>query len=181
MPLEGARRPNHDGGMALPDSWNRTQRAQTVLLAAIEDAPWTLVPIRVRDRAFAHLRSLTLDAELAAGESATTDRLRAVRAAMLVAPALRRQLARGWRGVLSPSRGIVPVRRSEVVAAQDEIHELAAALRYAGPVAPRGVAIANLLLTDGTGPLYTPREGVNLRDQIRIAIHHLHPIPASRL
>jgi len=79
-----------------------------------------------------------------------------------------------------PDRGIIPVQRSEVLAAQDDINELAAALRCAGPVAPRGVAIANLLLTDGTGPLYNPREGVNLRDQVRIAVHHLQPIQASR-
>jgi hypothetical protein len=48
-------------------------------------------------------------------------------------------------------------------------------------VAPRGVAIANLLLTDGTGPLYAPREGVDLREQVRLAIQHLHPLEASRL
>ena len=131
-----------------------------MLLADTEDASWALVPIRARDRAAAHVRSLTLDAELAAGEPVTADRLRAVRAAMLVAPALRHQLARGWEDVLThPSRGIIPVLRSEVLAARDEIHELAAALRMAGPVAPRGVAIANLLLTDGTGPLYSPAGG----------------------
>jgi hypothetical protein len=182
MPLESASRRHDDGGMALPDSWTRRHRTRTVLLAEPDDAQWALVPIRVRDRAAAHLRSLQLDAELAAGEPVTTDRLRAVRAAMLVAPALRRQLARGWQGVLShPNRGIIPVRRSDVLAAQDDIHELAAALRCAGPVAPRGVAIANLLLTDGTGPLYVSREGVNLRDEVRIAIHYLNPIQASRL
>lgn len=182
MPLESARRPFDDGGMALLDRWNRWHRTRTVLVAGAEDAPWTLVPIRARDRAGAHLRSLTLDAELAAGEPVSTDRQRAVRAAMLVAPELRRQLANGWQDVLlHPSRGIIPVLRSEVRAARDEIQELAAALRSAGPVAPRGVAIANLLLTDGTGPLYTPREGQHLREQIRSAIHHLDPIEASRL
>ncbi len=153
-----------------------------MLLAGADDAPWTLVWIRVRDRVRAHIHSLTLDAELAAGEPVAADRLRAVRAAMLVAPALRRQLAKGWQGVLlHPNRGIIPVRRSEVLAAQDDIHELVAALRCAGPVAPRGVAIANLLLTDGTGPLYTPREGLDLRDRIREAIHHLSPTQASHL
>lgn len=181
MPLESAGRPDHDGGMALPDSWNRRQRTRTVLLAGPADAAWTLVQIRMRDRAQAHLRSLTLDAELAAGAPVSTDRLRAVRAAMLIAPRLRRQLADGWQLVMQPRREIVSVRRSEVLAAQDEILELAAALRSAGPVAPRGVAIANLLLTDGTGPLYAPRPGVDLRDQLRIAIRHLRSIEASLL
>jgi hypothetical protein len=168
--------------MTLPDSWTRTHRSRTVLLADTEDASWALVPIRARDRAAAHVRSLTLDAELAAGEPVTADRLRAVRAAMLVAPAFRHQLARGWQDVLThPSRGIIPVLRSEVLAAHAEIRELATALRTAGPVAPRGVAIANLLLTDGTGPLYTPRKGVDLREQVRDAIQHLHPLEASRL
>jgi hypothetical protein len=68
-----------------------------------------------------------------------------------------------------------------VLAAHAEIFELAAALRSPGPVGPRGVALANLLLTDGTGPLYVPREGVNLREQVQLAIQHLHPLEASRL
>jgi hypothetical protein len=167
--------------MALLDGSNRMPRMRTVLLDQ-PDAPWALVPIRIGDRVRAHVRSLTLDAELAAGDPVSTDRLRAVRAAMLVAPALRQQLARGWQAVLThPDRGIIPVRWSEVRAAQDDIRELAAALQTAGPVPPRGVAIANLLLTDGTGPLYVPRDGVNLRDQVRVAIHHLQPVEAFRL
>ncbi len=157
----------------------RPERSRTVLVAGAGETSWTLAPIRVWDRVRARLSSISLDAQLAAGEPVDTDRLRAVRAAMLVAPAMRGQLATGWQGVLQPSRAIIPVRRSEVLAAQDEIHELAAALRYAGPVAPRGVAIANLLLTDGTGPLYVPRDGVHLRDQIQIAVHHLDPMRAS--
>jgi hypothetical protein len=167
--------------MALLDGSNRTPRTRTVLLNQPGDGPWTLVPISVGDRVRAHLRSLTLDAELAAGEPVSTDRLRAVRAAMLVAPALRRQLARGWLGLLPGRREIIPVLRSEVLAARDDIAELAAALRSPGPVGPRGVALANLLLTDGTGPLYVPREGVSLRDQVRIAIDRLQPIQAFRI
>jgi hypothetical protein len=169
----------HHGGMDLLHGWTRTPRPGTVLLARPDDLGWTLAPIRVRDRVGAHLRSLTLDAELAAGRPVAADRLRAVRAAMLVDPALRHQLAEGWLGVLGPDRGIIPVRRPAVLAARDEISELVVALRCAGPVAPRGVALANLLLTDGTGPLYALREGPDLRDQLRIAIQQLSPTPTS--
>jgi hypothetical protein len=159
----------------------RQQRAQTVLLTGRGDVAWRLVRVRPWDRVRAHLVSLSLDAQLAAGAPTDTDRLRAVRAAMLVAPAKRRQLARGWQSVVqsgpwepSVRRSAVEVRRSQVLTALDEIHELIAALGAEGPVAARGVAVAELLLTDGTGPLYNANSPRNVRDEIRDALHHLN-------
>ena len=168
--------------MSFSDFGQRGHPARTVLLAERGDVPWNLVRIRVSDRVRAHLSSGTLDAQLAAGEPTTTDRLRAVRAAMLVEPAKRRQLALGWQSVLrsGPStpfarRSVVEVRRSQVLAALDEISELIAVLGVERPVAARGVAVANLLLTDGTGPLYNAASPRNVRDEIRDALHHLRP------
>lgn len=182
MPLVSGNQPNDDGGMAFSDSGTQQQqRARTVLLAGPGDVSWNLVPIRFWDRVRAHLGSPSLDAQLAAGEPTDTDRLRAVRAVMLVAPAKRRQLARGWQGVLRPGlsapsvrQSVVEARRSEVLAALDEIHELIGELAAERPVAARGVAVANLLLTDGTGPLYNAASPGHVRDEIRDALHHLH-------
>lgn len=182
MPLSNGCPRNDYGGMAFSDGGQREHRARTVLLAGRGDVPWRLVRIRAWDRVRAHLGSFSLDAQLAAGEPTTTHRLRAVRAAMLVAPAKRRQLALGWADVVRPDPStpsmrpsVVEVRRSQVLAALDEIHELIAALRTTRPVAARGVAVANLLLTDGTGPLYHAGSPRNVRDETRDALHHLHP------
>ena len=164
------------------DRRNPEHRTRTVLLTGERNRPWRLVHIGVWDRVCAHLDSSALDAQLAAGEPTTTDRLRAVRAAMLVAPAKRRQLARGWQGVVrsvgsvpSARRSVVQVRQSQVLAARDEITELIAALQAERPVAARGVAVANLLLTDGTGPLYNPASPRHVRDEIGYALQHLDP------
>lgn len=168
--------------MSFSDGGRREHRARTVLLAGRGDVPWRLVRIRVWDRVLAHLSSLSLDAQLAAGEPTATHRLRAVRAAMLATPAKRRQLALGWEAVVRPDPStpfmrpsVVEVRRSQVLAALDEIHELVTALRTTRPVAARGVAVANLLLTDGTGPLYNAASPRNVRDEVRDALHHLNP------
>jgi hypothetical protein len=45
----------------------------------------------------------------------------------------------------------------------------------ARPVAVRGVAIASLLLTDGTGPLYHPPSTVDLPAAVHAAVHHMDP------
>jgi hypothetical protein len=171
--------------MPYVDGDKRGGRARTVLLSGREDRSWELLRIRVWDRLRAHLDSTALDTQLAAGEPTTTNRARAVRAAMLVAPAKRHQLAAGWQSVLRPTpaaplgRGsVVPTRSDQVGPALPEIEELVAALRAEWPVAPRGVALANLLLTDGTGPLYNPTNPRNVRDEIREALRHLDPSPA---
>lgn len=174
--------------MAFPGGATREERSGTVLLGG-GDQPWTLVRVSLWDRVRAHLRSLPLDRQLAAGEPTSADRARAVRAAMLVAPAKRRQLAVGWQDILdrelagrgagpviaSGRQSAIPVRRSQVLAAADEIRALVAALRAGRYVPPRGVAIAHLLLTDGAGPLYNPANRLDLAQEIRTALRHLDP------
>jgi hypothetical protein len=51
----------------------------------------------------------------------------------------------------------VPLARRDVRAARSSLRDLAAALREDGEVSPRGVALAERLLTDGTSPLYVER------------------------
>jgi hypothetical protein len=160
---------------------NTGQRGRTVLVAGPDR--WVLVPTRVRDRLLAGWRALDLDAQLAAGEPETANRLRAVRAGMLVEPLRRRQLAASWADLLAASvhpttsqiwMG-VPVQRARIVAAAHDIERLADALREAGPVPARGVAIATLLLTNGASPVYARSSRVDLRAALRTAADCLDP------
>jgi hypothetical protein len=127
-------------------------------------------------------RAGDLDAQLAAGQPPEDDPQRAVRAAVLVEPANRRELAECWQAVLSraarppdPIDSRVPLRRSQVLAADADIRRMIAGLCARSPVPARGVAIASGLLSDGTGPLYNDRCRQNLQAVIRSAIRHLDP------
>jgi hypothetical protein len=63
--------------------------------------------------------------------------------------------------------------RSRLRAAEADIRAMIDVLRDSLPVPARGVAIANRLLTDGTGPLYSARNGEDLQAAVRSAIHYL--------
>lgn len=156
---------------------DRGPEGRTVLLLGPDGAPWRLVRSRAWDRWRARWHALTLDAQLAAGEPVDTDRLRAVRAGMLVGPQTRDELATGWSNLVAGRGGrrSVPVQRRRVVAATEEIEQLISALRVAQPVAARGVAIASLLLTDGTGPLYHLPSTVDLPAAVSAAVRHMDP------
>jgi hypothetical protein len=67
----------------------------------------------------------------------------------------------------------VPVRRPEVLDAADELDVLAARLAAPGPVDVRGVARVQLLLTDGTGPLYFRGATDDLRARVADALSRL--------
>jgi len=151
-------------------------------VAAADRGQWELVRIRPWDRLLALWRGLALDAQLAEGQHAEDDHLMAVRASMLTAPAERDKVAAAWDNVLDrlprprqPLDGRVPVRRSTALAAEDDVRHMIALLRASTPVPARGVAIANLLLTDGTGPLYNARSTTDLGAAVRDAVRHLDP------
>jgi hypothetical protein len=61
----------------------------------------------------------------------------------------------------------------QVVAASDELIRLADALSCPGPVSARGVAQAWILLTDGTGPMYSASSTANLRARAASAANNL--------
>jgi hypothetical protein len=122
-------------------------------------------------------REQTLDGRLAGGQHAEHDRLIASRAHVLTTPRERDKLAGGWETVLrraarphSPVDRRVPVRRSPVLTAQDDIRRMITLLRASASVSARGVAIANLLLTDGTGPLYNAQGTASLGATVRDAV-----------
>ncbi len=156
---------------------------RTVLTSTTRGDRWELVRIRFVDRLLAHWWGLPLDTQLADGERAEDDRLRAVRASTLATPAARRRLVAGWEDVLSsttrPRRPVdpsVPVQAFRVLAAEDDIRDLISSLRASTPVSARGVAIASMLLTDGTGPLYNAANTSDLASTVRDAIAFLDPL-----
>lgn len=161
-------------------------RSQAPLLIALADDPLRFEARRRRpwDGLLARARSLTLDAHLAAGAGADTDKLRQVRARQLASPRSRRKLAARWDELLERCTSstanaarvtVVPVRPRQIVAVAPQIRELTGRLRGPLPVGVRGVAMASLLLTDGRGPVYS-RSGTRTLDRLlREALDHLDP------
>jgi hypothetical protein len=85
-------------------------------------------------------------------------RLTSTRERELIARALQSSLqdaTQGFRGFSAR----VPVNRVGVIAAGNLIDEVTLRLHSPDPVRPRGMARLRLLLSDGTGPLYTPWRG----------------------
>jgi hypothetical protein len=189
MPLKVGGRAEHDEVMAMNSIPIQappipTNGGHTVLVHSAPDPDSPLVHYRWRlwDRLASGWFSAHLDAQLAAGRSPERGRLRAVRAAVLVAPSNRAQLAGYWDHLLERAHSApavigapIPLAREQILAARPEIVELSAALRARLPVPVRGVAEATVLLTDGTGPVYSRRSHRDLRSELRTAIARLDP------
>jgi hypothetical protein len=141
--------------------------------------------VGLRDRLMARLQAHALDRELARGVAPETCGALTLRARTLIGPAARAALARQLRRVVSDVRGghvwlsRVAVRRPAVLDAADELEVLADRLAAPGPVDVRGVAQVQLLLTDGTGPLYFPSETEELRARVANALGRLE-VPDQR-
>jgi hypothetical protein len=123
---------------------------------------------RLSDRLLARLRARRLDLALAQGAPPEQDAAVALRARRLIDPSQRRSMAEALRRMVRESHEgrisyahVHPCRR-RVVAASEQLDELAEALSRPGPVAVHGVAEALILLTDGTGPLYNPTSAASL-------------------
>jgi hypothetical protein len=123
----------------------------------------------VLDRLSARLRSRQLDDALARGTPPETAAPLALRARRLTTLSRRRAIADGLRRAIRDAWGVPPSqartspRRSQVVAASEDLTRLADFLASPGPVAARGVAQAWILLTDGTGPLYNANSTASVR------------------
>jgi hypothetical protein len=133
----------------------------------------------LRDRLMARLRAGALDRELARGVAPESCGALTLRARTLIGPSARATLARQLRRVVSDARGghvwlsRVAVRRPEVLDAADDLDLLATRLAAPGPVDVRGVAQVQLLLTDGTGPLYFRGATDELRARVDDALRRL--------
>jgi hypothetical protein len=144
--------------------------------------PLVMRPCRPADRLLAHVLGASLDRDLASGQEPEASWLLAARAQDIVSLGRRRALARDWDHLLAvasrphggryPAR---PVRAERVTAAEPAIRELTRRLRAPSPVAARGVAMASVLLTDATGPVYNQSSRVTLAVAIEAAIDQLDP------
>ncbi len=119
---------------------------------------------RLRARAF----TTGLDLALAGGADPQSDPTLTLRAEHLASPHVRRQLAAGLRDAVAraehPPRlsAAAPVARIGVLHSRDLLAEVADRLDSQAPAGIRGIAAVNLLLTDGTSPLWVRSEGDEL-------------------
>jgi hypothetical protein len=66
------------------------------------------------------------------------------------------------------SRGtLVLMMRDSIKDVEPDLREMLTTLAVPLPASARGVAMARILLTDGTGPLFNPHSSTNLRNAIR--------------
>ena len=127
----------------------------------------------------ARLQAHALDRDLARGVAPESCGALTLRARTLIGPSARTALARQLRRVVSDARGghvwlsRVAVRRPAVLDAAEELDVLADRLAAPGPVDVRGVAQVQLLLTDGTGPLYVRGATEELRARVANALNRL--------
>ena len=139
-------------------------------------------PSRPWDRILVRLRASRLDHDLAHGASPDATVALALRAQMLVRMRARRDVARSAQRVLAAamqdpagSRLRVPVGRDQVRNSAEELGDLIRRLLAGGPVAARGVALANVLLSDGGGPLYHRASADDARARLHEAVNALDP------
>ncbi|HTW20511.1 MAG TPA: hypothetical protein VME70_09910 [Mycobacteriales bacterium] len=128
------------------------------------------------------LRGPSLDRKLAAGRAPESSRLLAARAELIASPEGCRALAEDWQravqwprhpGALYTARP--GVCRRQVDRAGPELADLLECLLAPGPKAAQGIAVAGLLLTDGTGPLYDGRGEADLATVLRRARRQMDP------
>jgi hypothetical protein len=162
------------------DAMKRTSDRRTAMPVQATKQPQIAPREGFLDRLSARLRSRELDCALARGATPEAAPSLALRARRLTTLSRRRVIAEGLRRAIrdacsgAPSSRVrISPRRSEVVAASDDLSRLADALASPGPVAVRGVAQARILLTDGTGPLYNANSTTNLRARAAAAANNL--------
>jgi hypothetical protein len=135
----------------------------------------------ITGRLLARLFGASLDRRLATGSTPESGHLLAIRAQQLVALRSRRELARRWEHLLAvaarqPRAGTANLLcRDRILAARDDVRDLAARLRSPLPVPAAGVAAAQVLLTDATGPVYNPRYPGSLTARLHRIAAELDP------
>ena len=133
------------------------------------------------ERFLVHVRARKLDRELACDASPDASVPLALRAQALVRPARRRMLAQrvkqlvvdATRPAPHPATARVPIRREKVIDATDALLVLVDCLLRQGPVPARGVAQVQILLTDGSGPVFYPGSTDDLRSSVLQAVEAL--------
>jgi hypothetical protein len=153
------------------------------------DGSPVLWPRRFGDGILARVFGASLDTLLAVGCSPETSRLLTARARQLVSLPERISVAHSWEHLLrvaqhTPERRVtgsfaaaaaVPVRADRIISAEPAIRELVDRLTAPLPVPARGVAMARLLLSDATGPVYSRRSRADLTAAVEAATAQLDP------
>jgi len=144
--------------------------------------PLVIEPVRLTDRILAHTHGASLDQQLAAGRLPESTRPLAARAQQIVSLPRRTSLAANWGHLLrvarrapSPRVRAVPLRSATILAAEPAIRELMERLTTPLPVGARGAAMASVLLTEPTSPVYSRRGPRSLADRLQDAIIALDP------
>jgi hypothetical protein len=73
------------------------------------------------------------------------------------------------RRPIVPRSPRLPLRSTTILAAEHHVRELIAMIRQPVRVNPRGIALARLLLANGTGPLFNPRRSADLAPALHAA------------
>jgi hypothetical protein len=120
-------------------------------------------------RAVVRVLGSSLDAQLAQGRPPESNRFLAARAQFLVSPAGREALGQNWVNLLERAGQSPPPRsprvrpnRRTLASCEAGIREMLALLARPLPISVRGAAMASVLLSDGTGPLYRPQGTLEL-------------------
>jgi hypothetical protein len=154
----------------------------------IDESP-VLWPRRLGDGILARVFGASLDTLLAVGCAPESSRLLAARARQLVSLPERRALAHSFEHLLRVAHRAagrrstgshaataeVPIRADRVVSAEPAIRDLISRLSAPLPVPARGVAMARLLLSDATGPVYSRRSRADLTAEVAAAAAQLDP------
>lgn len=125
-------------------------------------------------RLLARSRRAALDRAIAHGADPTCSALLAVRAAQLTRACTRREVAAGLERVAALAEGdhprfrVVP-RRTVARQNRETLIELADMLRGGAPAYARGIALLELVVSDGAGPAYADRDGTILARRLRWA------------
>ena len=135
----------------------------------------------LRERLSARLQARRLDRALAGGASPDSSAAMALRAKALVRADTRSELAASIRRITSGSAAPAAIglrvgtARARGRAVGRHLDRLADRLLEPGPVAPRGVALTQELLTDGAGPLFWMESADDLGARLRTALEALEP------
>jgi len=137
-------------------------------------------PTRTLDRLRWVLRAGSLDRQLALGVPSGWSRSLTVRAYHVTDMEYRRAVAQNWERLLDACRQPVaghisraPLCRDRILSAQADIDGMVAALSEPGRESAAGVAMASLLLRDGSGPLYNRHCTMDLPGELRDITRHL--------
>jgi NAD(P)-dependent dehydrogenase (short-subunit alcohol dehydrogenase family) len=141
--------------------------------------------IRLPRRLWMHVAARGLDDRLAAGEDPSADPALAGRARYLLSRRPRRTIVRGLERVLSERTrrssfsAAISCDPAAVAVARPALEQLARALRSREELAPRGVAITHILLTEPLSALYRPAYRDELYEAARDALFALGPDHAA--